>query len=186
VYLSNTGKRWPYHTSITKRDLFIEARMPGLRNAATVITSVRRYELDLRSSDSGRVNHRVSWHYSGDDAAGSGARASPFGTELGTEYAANAPAGARGPVGGSNGAGAGSLRVDLAHANFDYDIQGDTPFRPTMVFDDGRFTYVQLPHNARLPAVMVRADPEGHEDHGAPRTTTLQSARSACCSPARA
>lgn len=145
VYLSNTGKRWLYHTAITKRDLFIEARLGALSNAATIITSRRRYELELRSTDSGSFNHRVSWDY-GDNDAGAATKDSPFGVEYGN----NVPATPHRD--GDSGSGP---RIDLTHANFDYKVEGDAPFTPTLVVDNGRFTYLQLPHNARLPAVMV-------------------------------
>jgi type IV secretion system protein VirB9 len=151
VYLSNTGKRWLYHTAITKRDLFIEARLGALSNAATIITSRRRYELELRSSDSGAFNHRVSWDY-GDNDASSATKDSPFGTE----YGKNVPS-----VPNRDGDSGSGPRIDLTHANFNYKIEGDAPFTPTLVVDNGRFTYLQLPHNARLPAIMVL---DGHGD----------------------
>ncbi|WP_018440967.1 TrbG/VirB9 family P-type conjugative transfer protein [Trinickia symbiotica] len=148
VYLSNTGKRWLYHTSITKRDLFIEARLPGLHNAATIITTRRRYELDLRSSNAGHFDHRIAWEYA-DDAVRNGSKFSAQTSPFGTEYTQNVP-GRTDAEPAANG-----LHVDLVHAHFDYKVEGDAPFTPTLVLDDGRFTYFQLPHDARLPAVLV-------------------------------
>ncbi|MEM5435929.1 TrbG/VirB9 family P-type conjugative transfer protein [Paraburkholderia diazotrophica] len=163
VYLSDTGKRWLEHTALTKRDVFIEARLPGLENAATVITTRRRYELDLRSSDDGKVYHRVSWHYLDVDAQTKAGQVSPFGIE----YAANVPA--SNAAGGSDSATPDGQplsgmarpagpRVALDHANFDYRVEGHAPFAPVIVFDDGRFTYLQLPHQAELPAILLMDD----------------------------
>ena len=52
VYMSDT-KRWILHTAITRQDVMIEPRQPGLRNPTTIITTQRRYELEIRSSDAG-------------------------------------------------------------------------------------------------------------------------------------
>ncbi|CAM2187821.1 type IV secretion system protein TrbG [Paraburkholderia sacchari] len=160
VYLSDTGKRWLEHTALTKRDLFIEARLSGLENAATIITTRRRYELNLRSSDDGKVYHRVSWHYLDADAQKTAGEVSPFGIE----YPKNVPA--SNTSGGSDSAmpdgqavsGIAKLvgpHIALDHANFDYRVKGHAPFAPVIVFDDGRFTYLQLPHQAELPAILL-------------------------------
>ncbi|MEC5406590.1 TrbG/VirB9 family P-type conjugative transfer protein [Paraburkholderia sp. MPAMCS5] len=160
VYLSDTGKRWLEHTALTKRDVFIEARLPGLENAATIITSRRRYELELRSSDGGKVYHRVSWHYLDADAHETAEKVSPFGIE----YPKNVPE--SNAAGGSDSAAAAQKthsgiaksdgpHISLDHANFDYRVKGNAPFSPVIVFDDGRFTYLQLPHQAELPAILL-------------------------------
>lgn len=162
VYLSDTGKHWLEHTALTKRDVFIEARVPGLENAATIITSRRRYELDLRSSDDGKTYQRVSWHYLDVDAQVSAGQASPFGIE----YPGNAPhADGRNEdetasAGGSSWSRSspGGTHIALDHANFDYRVKGKAPFAPVIVFDDGRFTYLQFPHQAELPAILLMDD----------------------------
>ncbi|MFP3562924.1 TrbG/VirB9 family P-type conjugative transfer protein [Paraburkholderia sp. SIMBA_030] len=163
VYLSDTGKRWLEHTALTKRDVFIEARLPGLDNAATVITSRRRYELDLRSSDDGTVYHRVSWHYLDTETQTTAGQVSPFGVE----YPGNVPvADTAGQKDGSVQAGSPAPgdarpvgpRIALDHANFDYRVEGNAPFAPVTVFDDGRFTYLQFPHHAELPAILLMDD----------------------------
>ncbi|MDR8398463.1 MULTISPECIES: TrbG/VirB9 family P-type conjugative transfer protein [Paraburkholderia] len=159
VYLSDTGKRWLQHTALTKRDVFIEARLPGLDNAATIITSHRRYEIDLRSSDDGKVYHRVSWHYLDADIETATARTSPFGIE----YPGNVPAsGGAVPDAGTDDATATSdarhtvaPRIGLDHTNFDYRVEGTAPFAPLIVFDDGHFTFLQFPHRAELPAILL-------------------------------
>ncbi|MCR4467922.1 TrbG/VirB9 family P-type conjugative transfer protein [Burkholderia sp. SCN-KJ] len=159
VYLSDTGKRWLEHTALTKRDVFIEARLPGLENAATIITSRRRYELDLRSSDDGKTYQRVSWHYLDTDAKASSGQALPFGIE----YPGNVPHADRhneDDVASASGSSSshsppGSPHIMLDRADFDYRIEGSAPFAPVIVFDDGRFTYLQFPHQAELPAILL-------------------------------
>ncbi|HEX7325384.1 MAG TPA: TrbG/VirB9 family P-type conjugative transfer protein [Rhodanobacteraceae bacterium] len=39
--------------------------------------------------------------------------------------------------------------------NFNYTISGSAPFRPLAVWDNGQFTWIQLPNNAPLPAVFA-------------------------------
>ncbi|MFM0307764.1 TrbG/VirB9 family P-type conjugative transfer protein [Paraburkholderia sp. RL17-383-BIF-A] len=160
VYLSDTGKRWLEHTALTKRDVFIEARLPALDNAATVITTRRRYELDLRSSDSDAAYQRVSWHYLDTDAQIAAGQVSPFGIE----YPGNVPgatSSAQSDVDGqpasstSGDVRAAGPRITLDHVNFDYRVEGSTPFAPVTVFDDGRFTYLQFPHQTELPAILL-------------------------------
>lgn len=160
VYLSDTGKRWLEHTALTKRDVFIEARLPALDNAATVITTRRRYELDLRSSDHDAAYQRVSWHYLDTDAQMTSGQVSPFGIEYpgnvpGANTAAHADGGAPTDSSASGDARAAGPRIALDHANFDYRVEGSAPFAPVTVFDDGRFTYLQFPHHAELPAILV-------------------------------
>lgn len=163
VYLSDTGKRWLEHTSLTKRDVFIEARLPGLENAATIITTRRRYELDLRSSDDGKVYHRVSWHYLDGEVQRTAGDVSPFGIEYPGNVPANNAAGSSINAAHDGQAIPSMARSDgphiaLDHANFDYRVEGHAPFAPVIVFDDGRFTYLQLPHQAELPAILLMDD----------------------------
>ncbi|HEM7853386.1 TPA: TrbG/VirB9 family P-type conjugative transfer protein [Burkholderia multivorans] len=160
VYLSDTGKRWLEHTALTKRDVFIEARLPALDNAATVITTRRRYELDLRSSDHDAAYQRVSWHYLDTDAQMTTGQVSPFGIEYpgnvpGANSAARADGGTPADSSASGDARAAGPSIPLDQANFDYRVEGSAPFAPVTVFDDGRFTYLQFPHHAELPAILV-------------------------------
>ncbi len=44
---------------------------------------------------------------------------------------------------------------------FSYAIEGDAPFRPQMVFDDGKFTWIRLAPNVQeLPALFVLSGEE--------------------------
>ena len=54
---------------------------------------------------------------------------------------------------------AGGLATDLSKLNFDYDMKGETPWKPERVFDDGRKTYIQFPPSVRsgeMPALLVK------------------------------
>ncbi|WP_342335243.1 TrbG/VirB9 family P-type conjugative transfer protein [Burkholderia pseudomallei] len=139
------------------------ARLPGLENAATIITSRRRYELDLRSSDDGKVFHRVSWHYLEGEVQSAAGDVSPFGIEYPKNVPESNAAGSSVSAAHDGQAIPGMARPDgphiaLDHANFDYRVEGHAPFAPVIVFDDGRFTYLQLPHEAELPAILLMDD----------------------------
>lgn len=141
-------KLWPTLPSVTKRDLFIVPAAGGQRAAATIITSKRRYELQLCSVDDGPAYQRVSWQYTDMLADGVGAKPTAFGFEI--PAAPGAPG--RPETGGSKPA---SPRIDAMNMNTNYRIEGNAEFKPLMVFDDGRMTYYQLPHNAKLSAVFI-------------------------------
>jgi type IV secretory pathway VirB9-like protein len=49
-----------------------------------------------------------------------------------------------------------------APRNYSYRVAGDGDFRPTHIYDDGRYTYFTFPENARQPAVF-KADDQGRE-----------------------
>jgi type IV secretion system protein VirB9 len=49
--------------------------------------------------------------------------------------------------------------VRIERLNFDYRMRGDAAFRPSQAFDDGRFTYIQLPAALQeTPAVFVAGE----------------------------
>jgi type IV secretory pathway VirB9-like protein len=51
------------------------------------------------------------------------------------------------------------LGIQPDKLRFNYDVSGDAPFRPLVVFDDGRFTYYKLPANVQeLPALFAVID----------------------------
>ena len=54
---------------------------------------------------------------------------------------------------------AGGVAADLSKLNFDYDIEGEAPWKPERVFDDGRKTYIQFPPSVstgEMPALLVK------------------------------
>ena len=46
--------------------------------------------------------------------------------------------------------------------NYAYQLSGEGDFRPSTVYDDGRFTYFTFPESARQPA-LFKADDQGRE-----------------------
>ena len=45
----------------------------------------------------------------------------------------------------------------VANLNYEYEIKGEAPFKPKIVFDDGKFTWILLNKNAQeVPALFLK------------------------------
>ena len=49
-----------------------------------------------------------------------------------------------------------------APRNYSYRVSGEGDFRPSHIYDDGRYTYFVFPENGRQPA-LFKADDQGRE-----------------------
>lgn len=110
---------------------------------ATVVTDKHVYYLNIAPSTGG-WHQGVSWTF--DDVNGVGAG-------FGYRPAKGVDA-AR--VAGNDGASMPSFDNGLnGHPNFNYQVEGDSAIRPVSVWDNGRFTWIQLPDSAQsIPAVF--------------------------------
>lgn len=147
---------WELTPTKNRKNLFVKPKFEDQETSLTVITDQRTYQFVLRSTGEGKKWHqRINWIYpqevvldlAGADAPATGktqaaaitlgATATDPGLRLVTE-----------PTG---------LKPDALR--FRYEIQGDAPFRPTVVFDDGRFTYFKMPSGLQeLPALFAVID----------------------------
>lgn len=137
-----------------RRNVFIKPRLDDIETSLTVITDLRTYQFVLRSTGEGKKWHqRVNWVYGSDlllplpegEAAGDGAQDKP----------------AAGPAAAASAAGAHVSPAGLQpdKLRFNYEVTGDAPFKPAVVFDDGRFTYFKLPAGVQeLPALFAITD----------------------------
>jgi len=148
TYVS-AGDASNFSVSVPSSKAFVEVK-PKWENVSTnllVVTNKRSYHLDLQSTAEGKKWYtRVAWAYAdaalldqtrppGDDPAASVAAAS-----------SRSDAGRESPVPG----------VDVEKLNFKYGIDGDAPFRPLQVFDDGSHTFIRLPDDLQeLPALFM-------------------------------
>ena len=64
--------------------------------------------------------------------------------------AATQEAGNGTPAGGNRGGS--SVRPE--QLNFNYEVSGDAALRPSTIYDDGQFTYIQLRSDQDVPAVF--------------------------------
>ncbi len=119
--------------------VFVKPLREKLFTAGTLVTNRRVYTLEFRSvPTSGRWVQKVSWGYGG-AFRGGGSSGGPMGTwhDPSPEH------------------------ISSALLNTDYRIEGDSDFRPVRVFDDGRFTWIEVQSPQALPALfMVQGDQE--------------------------
>lgn len=159
VYLVDSSTAWRMIVSNeTHRDIFFNPARNGLEQTGTIITNKRTYEISLVSRDSDAYFQRVSWDYAPGNGsggttdyayeAGSGDLGAPLGNGMAARSAnASADRDAGRP---------GKLDVDLASVNFGYTVKGEASFKPSMVFDDGKFTYIRFPDTIQsLPAAFL-------------------------------
>ncbi len=131
--------------------LFLKPRYANLSTPGTLITNKRVYQVVLvSSSDSGRFFQRVSFF---DPAQADAAIAAADLQRLQQQARLPNPGVAalttplelvRRP----------SLAVAPDKLNHHYEISGNAPFRPVVVYDDGTVTYVQMPPGQSTPAVF--------------------------------
>lgn len=125
--------------------IFIKPKHENVETTATLVTTKRTYQILLRAThEAGKFYQMVSWEYPGMLAYA----ASP--EDFVSVPSAGVPAA---PQGASNDMA--DMPVDLANANFKYDVTGDDRIRPAQVFDDGTTTYIRIrPGSQDLPALF--------------------------------
>jgi type IV secretion system protein VirB9 len=103
--------------------LLIKPVHAGLQTNGLITTDRRFYHLELHSTDKTYMAS-VSWSY-------------PAGQLIGLRGNGNAEAISAKAISSPN--------IDLSRLNFRYRIEGDAPWRPKQVFDDGSKVYIQFP-----------------------------------------
>lgn len=166
--------RWFFKVLATKRDILVKPVVPDEKStAATIITNLRRYELSLSVVDEdGEVcrastrkdecvwYQRVSWELEDGTFEATDIQQPRFAgmDGLSRTHSPGALGGlsasADNPTGPSAG-GCGQEQVQVDRLNFNYSIVGDAPFKPTMVFDDGRFTWFKFPKVQDMPPLFA-------------------------------
>lgn len=148
---------WGTAKSPDGRHLFIKPKVESISTSATVVTNLHTYQLMLVSNPlTGKWYQQVSFDYSGmgvqmsDDQTGTATAqpeprhdvpSEPEEKQDKKKDAATTPV---------------TIGVPLDKLSFDYDIEGDAPFKPNSVFDDGRFTYIRMPSTVQeWPALFL-------------------------------
>jgi type IV secretion system protein TrbG len=150
-------KNWELTPTANRRHLFIKPIFEQMETSMTVITDKRTYQFVLRSTGNGaKWYQRVTWHYGQDMLL-----------ELRAEESK-----------ASDKAAAKKQEVEPTHTGvpveqlrFEYEISGEAPFRPTVVFSDGRFTWIRLPRDIpEWPALFaITSDSEAAVVNYVPR-----------------
>ena len=146
---------WEFTPTRNRKNLFIKPRHENQETSLTVLTDRRSYQFVLRSTGEGRKWYqRVSWQYPRELVLTLEGQADSESIAA-TATARPAAAAPREP--------ASELSVTPAQLRFGYEIRGDAAFRPRVVFDDGRFTYFQMPLALQeLPALFAVVDDQDY------------------------
>lgn len=151
TYVS-AGDTANFMISVPAAKTFVEVK-PKHENMTTnmlVVTTKRSYHIDLQSTGEGKKWYtRVAWAYQ-DNAI----------VDLTAEHDRALDSGLARPARAAvepvedRDASAGIRPEALS---FDYVVEGDAPFRPLQVFDDGARTFIRLPDDVQeLPALFMR------------------------------
>lgn len=138
---------WELTPTRNRKNLFVKPKFDDQETSMTVLTDQRTYQFVLRSTGDGKKWYqRINWLYG-----------SELVVHMEPDAAAAAPAEVR-ATSASDAVRAGDSFPGLRPESlrFNYEVSGDAPFRPLVVFDDGRFTYFKLPANVQeLPALFA-------------------------------
>lgn len=140
---------WQFTRTKNGRHLFVKPTYEDAETSLTVLTTKRSYQFVLRSTGDGKKWYqRVSWLYNND---------LELAVDEDPEGQTQVPmtASAQGnPV--ALAASPAAASVDPETLRFGYEVTGNAPFRPRVVFDDGRFTYFKMPQQLQeLPALFA-------------------------------
>ena len=123
--------------------VFVKPINPGIVTSGTLVTNQRTYQLSFRASpEDGVFYQRVSWHYP-ELIVLRQQQAMAIKESVNFEKARLS-------------ATIASSDVNPETLNFSYDVDGEAPWKPVQVFDDGKFTWVRLGKNQDIPAFFAR------------------------------
>ncbi len=166
--------RWTFKVAATKRDVFVKPIVSDATTPATLITNLRRYELSFTSCgddadgicSDGTWYQRVSWEAT-DGSYDASEVPLPRNADAMSLVRADGiqviPAGQNATGAMIQGAATlrplptpcGQDRVQVDRLNFNYTVVGEAPFKPTMVFDDGHFTWFKFPKVQDMPPLFA-------------------------------
>lgn len=140
-------KNWEMSPTADRRHLFVKPLFEDLETSMTVITDKRSYQFVLKSTGQGsKWYQRVTWRYG-----------QTILMDLREKEAIQYEASKREKE-AERAAEVGTLATNVSPENlrFGYELTGDAPFRPTSVFDDGKFTWIRMPSElTELPALFA-------------------------------
>lgn len=144
------GDNYQWFVKEARGHIFVKPLRPNLSTSATLVTSARTYQFTLQSSpEDGIWYQRVSFVY-------------PQLMVIERERQESVRRSQENEVARLD-AQVASPRLSPENLNFDYKIKGEASFRPTQVFDDGKFTWVKLPKTQDMPAFFMVAEDKGVE-----------------------
>lgn len=135
--------QWETAKTADGTHLFIKPKFENIDTSATVVTDRRSYQLLLKSTrENGKWYQRVSWEYP-----------ELLMMQESLQVAAVEEKRVEEKRQASQTVSSG---MALENLNFNYQIDGDAPFRPSGVLDDGKFTFLKMPAASQeMPALFL-------------------------------
>lgn len=144
------GDTFQWQIKDVKGHIFVKPLRPNISTSVTLVTSARTYQFTLQSSpEDGLWYQRVSFTY-------------PQLMVIERERQVIARRVQEAEVSRLD-AQIASPKFSPEELNFNYSIQGDASFRPTQVFDNGKFTWVLMPKTQDMPAFFMVSEDGGVE-----------------------
>lgn len=149
---------WGRKVTNDRKRVMVRPTEQGRFNSASLITNKRTYELVFKSYGEGFPWYqRITWKFQEEaDPAFGVFKGDVDLVTAGTDSSTGVltPAGS---VNSSSDESDTGWTVDVSKAHFDYQIlnEGRAKFAPIRVFDDGKFTYIQMPNVQDLPALFA-------------------------------
>jgi type IV secretion system protein VirB9 len=139
-------KHWELTPTQNRRHLFVKPIYDQAETSMTVITDKRTYQFVLRSTGPGaKWYQRVTWRYG--ETMMLDLRAEEERAQIDAKADSAADKEKRDQI--------LAVGVSPQDLRFDYLIDGEAPFRPVSLFDDGKFTWIRMPDKlAELPALF--------------------------------
>jgi len=143
------GDTFQWQVKETKGHLFVKPIRPNISTSATLVTTARTYQFTLQASpEDGQWYQRVSFTY-------------PQLLVIERKRQAAVKRAQDAEI-ARHDAEAARLKAQVVtpamspdSLNFDYVIKGEATFKPTHVFDDGKFTWVRMPKVQDMPAFFM-------------------------------
>ena len=172
-YLSDQV-RWIQHVTKNRGGVYVMPNAEGLYNTATLETSLRTYELSFTSvPESENWYQRVSWHIptsNFEESIDSAEDKQLQQMEVDVLPDAQAVRNKHGQTAQTGASPHESGGVIVENLNYDYTIEGDASFKPSIVFDDGHKTWIAMPAETVAPVFFVLSK----EGDGEPVSVTPQ------------
>lgn len=140
-------KHWELTPTANRRHLFIKPTYDGMETSMTVLTDKRSYQFVLRSTGTGaKWYQRVTWRHGNMMLMDSLPSLAPKLDEASID---------RPPR---------QEQFSPENLGFGYRITGEAEFKPTSVFEDGRFTWIKLPAGLQeMPALFAVQDGDEYQ-----------------------
>ncbi len=139
------GDTFQWQVKDTRGHIFIKPLRPNISTSVTLVTSVRSYQFTLQASpEDGLWYQRVSFTYP-QLLVIERERQESFKRAENVEKS-------------RLDAQIVAPKLSPENLNFEYTLKGEASFRPTQIFDDGKFTWVRMPKSQDMPAFFMVAE----------------------------